>query len=107
MRTINWLFIVSVALFVTGIGFVIAAGRTMEQGAPTQEEGPQIVPVATVKQIMNGITGPSANIVYNAVSTVIGPSGVKETAPQTDEEWAVVENGAAALVESGNLLLMS
>ena len=106
MRTIHWLFVVSVALFVAGIGFVIAAGRTMEQDAPRQDEGPQIVPVATVKQIMNGITGPSADVVYNAVSTVIGASGVKETAPQNDEEWAVVANSAAALVESGNLLLV-
>ena len=34
------------------------------------------------------------------------PKGVEEIAPQNDEEWAVVGNAAAAVVESGNLLLM-
>jgi hypothetical protein len=32
--------------------------------------------------------------------------GVEEKAPQTDQEWAAVGNAAAAIIESGNLLLM-
>jgi hypothetical protein len=104
MRTVHWLFVVSVALFVSGIGFVVAAGRT-GRGAPV-EERPAFVPVASVKQIMAGITGPAATVVYNSVGTVINTQGVKEIEPQNDEEWAVVGNNAAALVESGNLMLM-
>jgi hypothetical protein len=104
MRTVHWLFAVSVALFVTGIGFVVASGRTTQQGVP--DEAPSITPVASVKQIMNGITAPAATVVYNAVGTFISTGGVKEIAPQNDEEWAVVGNSAAALVESGNLLLL-
>jgi len=105
MRMVHWLFVVSVALFVTGIGFVVAAGRSAPPSAP-ENEPPPVVPVATVKQIMAGITGPAATVVYNAVGTVINSEGVKEIAPQNDEEWAVVANSAAALVESGNLLLV-
>jgi hypothetical protein len=105
MRTIQWLFFVSVALFICGIGFVIAAARTSRE-APTAVEAPATVPVASIKQIMSGITMPSATAVYNAVSTVVSADGVKETAPQTDEEWAALASQAAALVESGNLLLM-
>ena len=41
-----------------------------------------------------------------AVGTVVNLDGVKETAPQNDEEWAALAGQAAALVESGNLLLM-
>ena len=105
MRTIQWLFFVSVALFISGIGFVIAAARTSRE-APTAVEAPLPVPVASIKQVMSGITMPSATAVYNAVSTVISTNGVKETAPQTDEDWAALASQAAALVESGNLLLM-
>ena len=32
--------------------------------------------------------------------------GIEEKAPQTDEEWEALGNSAAALIESGNLLLM-
>jgi len=105
MRTVHWLFVVSVALFVAGIGFVVAAGRTAAPSAAA-EEAPAIVPVASVKQIMAGITGPAATVVYNAVGTVVNLQGTKEIAPQNDEEWAAVANSAAALVESGNLLLV-
>jgi hypothetical protein len=105
MRTLHWLFVVSVALFISGIGFVIAGARASRQGAPA-EEAPVATPVATIAQIMNGIVQPSAATVYNAVGTFISTEGVKEVAPQNDEEWAAVAAGAAALVESGNLLLL-
>jgi hypothetical protein len=65
-----------------------------------------MTPVATIKQIMGGITGPSAAAVYNSVATVISVDGIKETAPQNDQEWTALANQAAALVESGNLLLV-
>lgn len=105
MRIIYWLLAVSVALFISGIGFVIAAARTARD-AGTAIEVPVTVPVASVAQIMNGITGPSATIVYNAVGTIINADGVTEIEPQNDEEWANVANAAAAVVESGNLLLI-
>jgi hypothetical protein len=104
-RVVYWLFAVSVALFISGIGFVIAAGRTSRE-APAAPAAPETTPVATVAQIMNGITGPSANVIYNAVATYVSKEGVKEVAPQNDEEWARVADSAAALVESGNLLLL-
>ena len=105
MRMVHWLFVVSVALFVSGIAFVVAAGRS---GPPAAAEpaAPPLVAIGSIKQIMAGITGPGATVVYNAVGTVINAEGVKEIAPQNDEEWAVVANGAAALVESGNLMLI-
>jgi hypothetical protein len=107
MRTVHWLFVVSVALFVTGIGFVIAAGRSGPQAAAANEAPAVVpVPVASIKQIMAGITGPAATVVYNAVGTVINIEGVTEIAPENDEEWAAVAASAGALVESGNLLLM-
>ncbi len=105
MRIIYGLFAVSVALFISGIGFVIAAARTARDAGPAIE-APVTVPVASVAQIMNGITGPNARVVYEAVGAIINADGVKEIEPQNDEEWANVANAAAAVIESGNLLLI-
>lgn len=105
MRTLHWLFLVSVALFISGIGFVIAGARAARGSTPV-EEAPVTTPVATVAQIMNGIVQPNAMAVYNAVGTFVSTAGVKEVAPQNDEEWAALGASAAALIESGNLLLL-
>jgi cytochrome c556 len=104
MRTIQWLFVVGVLLFLTGIGFVIAGARSARLATPV-EAAPITTPVASIKQIMAAITGPAATTVYNAVGTVVNAEGIKETAPQNDEEWAALASTAAALAESGNLML--
>ena len=105
MRIVHWLFVVSVALFVSGIGFVVAGARAARE-APAVEAAPVTTPVASVKQIMKGIVAPAATTVFNSVSTTVSVKGTEEKAPQTDEEWEQVGNSAAALIESGNLLLM-
>jgi hypothetical protein len=107
MKTVNWLFAISAALFISGIGFIIAGERTVRAATPTASAAAPVdtAPVATVKQIMVGITNPAAYVVYEAVGTKSGPKGVEEIAPQTDEDWAKVESAAAAVVESGNLIL--
>jgi hypothetical protein len=106
MRTIQWLFVVGAVLFVTGIAFVIAGAREARSAGPPVEVARAGKPVATIKQIMNGITQPNAAILYASVGTVVGTEGTRDIAPQTDEEWSAVGNSAAALIESGNLLLM-
>ena len=107
MRTIHWLFVVSVLLFISGIAFVVAAARpTMRQPVPAAVDAPAVTPVATVKHIMRGIVAPSATVVFDSVSTIVDAAGIQENQPRTDEEWAIVASSAAALVESGNLLVM-
>ena len=106
MRIIQWLFVVSVALFISGIGFVIAAARTSREAPPAAEAVPEPMPAASVAQIMSAITMPAATAVYNAVGTISNADGIKEIEPQNDQEWTALAAQAAALVESGNLLLM-
>jgi hypothetical protein len=106
MRIVHWLFIVSVALFVSGIGFVVAGARSARAVVPVVDTPVETTPVASVRQIMRGIVGPAAKVVFEAVSTTVSFQGTEEHAPHTDEEWEVVGNSAAALIESGNLLLM-
>ena len=106
MRTVYWLFAVGVALFVSGIGFIIAGERTARAATPaTEAAAVDTKPVATVKQIMIGITNPAAFVVYEAVGTKTTVKGTEEIAPQTEEDWAKVGSAAAAVVESGNLML--
>jgi hypothetical protein len=106
MRTVYWLFAVSVALFISGIAFVVAAARPGGEAAPAAVEALPITPVASVRQIMNGIVGPAASVVFESVSTIVSAEGVVEHAPQTEEEWVTVGSAAAALIEAGNLMMM-
>jgi hypothetical protein len=62
--------------------------------------------VATVKQIMDGIVSPAANAVFESVGTVVDATGIHESQPSTDAEWASLGASAAALVESANLLVL-
>jgi len=55
---------------VSGLAFVIAGARLARQ-APKMTSAASadvaITPIATVKQIMNGIVGPAANRIFGAV----------------------------------------
>jgi hypothetical protein len=104
MRVGHWLFLVSAALFIAGIAFLVASTRTNDERPAV--EAVVTTPVASVQQIMRGIVGPAANVVFNSVATTITPSGTQERAPRTAEEWNTVGDSAAALVESGNLLML-
>jgi hypothetical protein len=44
--------------------------------------------------------------VFDSVSVTTTKDGTEERMPRTDAEWDAVGNAAAALIESGNLLLM-
>ena len=67
---------------------------------------PAFKPVASVKQLMQATIEPSAEVLFEAVGTVVSASGVEEIAPKNDEEWASVRNSALTLAESGNLLMI-
>ena len=102
-RPIYWLYVMSIAFFVSGIGFLVTSARVRE---PDHVEAPITTPVASVKQIMQGIVDPATNVVFGAVSSTTTKAGVVETAPKTDREWEFVGYSAAARDESGNLLMM-
>ncbi len=106
MKAVHWLFLIGIGFFVSGIGFVVAGARTSRHASPVTATAPVTTPVASVKQIMKGIVGPAATVIFNSVGATITAQGVDEWAPKTDEEWEAVGNSAAALIESGNLLMM-
>ena len=98
---------VSAALFISGIGFIVAGARTAQQAsAAPAAAAVTLTPVASVKQIMNGIVGPSSTVIYDSVGTNVTAAGVEDIAPKDDAEWARVADNAAALAEAGNMMLV-
>ena len=67
---------------------------------------PPFTPVADVKQIMEMVVDPAAEVVWESVGYIITADGEEEVLPRNDEEWAVVRNSAMILAESGNLLMI-
>ena len=107
MKPVHWLFVISLGLFVSSIGFVIAAERTARTASPQAAAPPQpaVPPVATVKQIMAGVVAPSATSIWDSVATTVSAAGIDEKMPRTDAEWAQVATSAAVLADSASLLL--
>jgi hypothetical protein len=60
-----------------------------------------------VKELMNWIMDPNADVVWAAVGTIVTSEGEQKFAPTTDEQWTTVRNSAATVIESGNLLMMN
>jgi len=67
---------------------------------------PPFKPVADNKLLMQSVIDPSADLVWDAVKTIVTKDKTEEIRPRTDEEWLAVRNAAVALTESGNLLMM-
>jgi hypothetical protein len=88
--------IIRVASF-AAFTFVVACGGP----AP-----PPYKPVADVKQMMQGIVDPSADVVWESVATIFTKDKIEERRPQTKQEWDHVRSNAMVLTESGNLLMM-
>lgn len=105
MKTVHWLFAISSALFIFGIGFIIAGARANLRAEPVRAPDVTIESVASVRQIMKGIVSPAATVVFESVSTTVSAAGIEENQPTTDEEWDTVGSHAAALIEAASLLV--
>ncbi len=92
------------------LGLLISfAACTTPPSAPAEAPDtvqPQYAPTATIKEIMLSIVDPSADVVWLSVTTVQSSAGTVDTAPKNDEEWQKVRQGAVALTEAANLLMM-
>jgi len=100
MRTVYWLIILALAVVVTGVAAARRGGREAAAAAAAMNR------VGTVKEIMEGIVDPNADVLWESVATNITAAGVEEKAPKTDAEWATVQHSALMLAEAVNLLKM-
>ena len=85
---------------------LVPMGALLVIGCSEEVSGPPFRPVADVSQLMTRILDPAADLVWDAVGTIITEDEYNEWQPETDEEWAVVLNGAMTLAEGSNLLMI-
>ena len=64
-------------------------------------------PVADTKVLMQSVVEPSAEVVWDAVGTIISLEGREEIRPESQEDWDTVRHNAVTLAEAGNLLMMT
>jgi hypothetical protein len=88
----------------SGSGFLASSSLAAEQaGSANAKDRPIYL---TIKDIMESIVDPSADVLWGAAGTVIDKEGVQELAPKTPEEWLDVRRAAVRIVEGGNLLMI-
>jgi len=61
---------------------------------------------SSIKELMESIIDPSADVVWGAGGTVVDRDGFHELAPKTEEQWLDVRRAAVRIIEGGNLLMM-
>lgn len=62
--------------------------------------------VTDMKQVMNWILEPNADVVWMSAGSIISEEGEQDLSPQTDEQWQAVRNAAATVAASGNILML-
>ncbi len=60
----------------------------------------------TIKDLMDSIIDPSADVLWNAAGTVVDEKGIRDLLPRTDDEWHDVRRAAVRIIEGSNLLMM-
>jgi hypothetical protein len=110
MLKVRSLFTASVIVVLASLLLIAAcqkpAETTTAAPAPAAPPPPDYVPTATVKDLMQSVVDPNADVVWLAVTTVQSAKGTLETRPKNDEEWTKVRHGAIALTEASNLLMV-
>ena len=84
--------------------FLLIASAGCVKSTPPR---PGPTPTATIKDIMDSMVDPSAEFLFESVAEIADEQGIREKAPQTDEEWKEVRLRAIGLVEAPNLLIMN
>jgi len=76
--------------------------------AIAQQKAPGASPVYTsIRDLMQSIIDPSADVLWNAVGTIVDKeNGIVELSPKTEEDWLNMRHAAVRIIEGGNLLLM-
>jgi hypothetical protein len=63
-----------------------------------------VKPVASIQEVMQALVDPSADEIWESVSTNVTKNGVEEKQPHTDAEWHALRLKAIRLIEGANLL---
>jgi len=86
------------------LALLSGCGASAMRGAG--DVAPPYEPITDVRQTMEWILNPAADVIWDSAGTIITAEGRTELAPTTDEGWENVRNHAAIVAETGNLLMM-
>jgi hypothetical protein len=73
---------------------------------PPPPPAPPYTTTLSLKQVMEWVIDPAADVIWDSVKTVITEKGTQEIAPKTDADWDKVRDGAATLMEASNTLMI-
>ncbi len=90
----------------TKIVLIVAAASMVASCAADAPTGPPFRTDATVQMLMANLVDPAADLVWDAVGTIVDYSGENHWEPVTEEDWIAVRYGAMSMIEAGNLLMM-
>jgi hypothetical protein len=94
-------------LLALALATLVAASVACSGTKPAEPAaGPDIRPTGTIKEIMDSVIDPSADVLWESVSTTINREGQTDHMPRTDEDWKTVRRSAVSLAEATNLLLI-
>jgi hypothetical protein len=93
------------AAIVLGVASLLAGCTAPAPETPPPANSPYR-PVASIREIMNSVIDPSADVVWNSVATVVDRAGMTDRVPIADEDWAEVRRHALIVSEAANLLMM-
>ena len=87
---------------------LIPAGMVLLLGCspPPPPATPPFTTTLNMKQLMEWVMDPAADVIWDSVKSIITEKGTREIAPHTDAEWDAVRNAAATVMEAGNLLMI-
>ena len=85
---------------------LLSIGLLAGGGIRAAQETDTYRPTATIKDIMIAMIDPSADYIWESVSTEISPAGIVQRAPKNDREWTQLRNRTLLLIEATNLLAM-
>jgi hypothetical protein len=84
---------------------LLAALCACQQAAPVvPATSATIQPVASIQEVMQAFIDPSADAIWESVSTTVTSKGVEEKKPQNDAEWKAIRLHAIRLIEGASLL---
>ncbi len=86
---------------------IVAAMVVLAAGCSRAPAPPPFKAVADTKTLMAEVVERQAQIVWDAVGTIVTADGTQEIRPHSDEDWARVKAAALTVTEAGNLLMMA
>ena len=92
---------------VFGLGSMASFAIARQKAATPRAATPNGPFYSSIREIMESIIDPSADVLWGAVGTVVDKEGIHESFPKTPQEWLDLRRAAVRIIEGGNLLMMS